>query len=127
MHSLAEKITDSELEIMHVLWEAGRPLSVTEIRQGLSSKRSWESTTVKTLIHRLHAKGAVEQSKQDVYYYTPLISEAEYCGYVTEDLISKAYHGSALNLVAALVRSSGLSEEDLSELRAMFHGEDNDE
>ena len=124
MQQLAEKISDSELEIMHVLWDAGRPLTAAEIRRQLLCRREWESTTVKTMISRLHTKGVVEQIKKEVYYYSPLISEQEYSSYATRSLISRVYHGSAMNLVAALVRSSGLSQADLDELQAMFHVEE---
>ncbi len=66
MNKLAEKITDSELEVMQVLWDAARPLSVTEIRRELQQRRSWESTTVKTLIQRLYAKGVLDQEKREM-------------------------------------------------------------
>jgi BlaI family penicillinase repressor len=114
-----EKITDSELEIMQVLWEAGDALPVTEIRQRLCEKTEWESSTIKTLVQRLFKKGAIKQEKRGVYYYTPMISREEYNLYATKNLIEKLYHGSAKNLVAALV-GSGLSEKDVSELREMF-------
>ena len=120
MQHLSEKITDSELEIMHVLWEAGDALPVTDIRQILHDRKGWEATTVKTLISRLVAKGVLRQEKRQVYYYSPLITEAEYNDWATHDLISRVYHGSARDLVAALVRSDGLSQADIDELRNLF-------
>ena len=38
MENLAEKISESELEVMHVLWEAGDALPVTDIRQRLRER-----------------------------------------------------------------------------------------
>ncbi len=61
MKSLAEKISDSELEIMRVLWEAGEPLPIAQIRKTVQERKGWESTTVKTLVQRLCRKGVVEQ------------------------------------------------------------------
>ena len=121
---LAPKISDSELEVMRVLWQAGDALSVTEIRETLQRSRGWEATTVKTLISRLVTKGVLKQEKRGVFYYSPLISEAEYNDWATHDLISRVYHGSARDLVAALVRSDGLTQSDIDELSDLFKLED---
>ena len=121
---LAPKISDSELEVMRVLWHAGDALPVTEIRETLQQSRGWEATTVKTLISRLVAKGVLKQEKRGVFYYSPLVSEAEYNDWATHDLISRVYHGSARDLVAALVRSDGLTQDDIDELRDLFKLED---
>ena len=121
---LAPKISDSELEVMRVLWQTGDALPVTEIREALQQSRGWEATTVKTLVSRLVTKGVLRQEKRGVFYYTPLISEAEYNDWATHDLISRVYHGSARDLVMALVRSDGLTQDDIEELRDLFKLED---
>ena len=121
---LAPKISDSELEVMRVLWRAGDALPVTDIRETLQKSRGWEATTVKTLVSRLVTKGVLRQEKRGVFYYSPLISEAEYNDWATHDLISRVYHGSARDLVAALVRSDGLTQDDIDELRDLFKLED---
>ena len=122
--NLAPKISDSELEVMRVLWQAGNALPVTEIRETLQQSRGWEATTVKTLVSRLVTKGVLRQEKRSVFYYSPLISEAEYNDWATHDLISRVYHGSARDRVAALVRSDGLTQSDIDELRDLFKLED---
>ena len=124
MYKSVEKITDSELEVMRVLWEAGDALPITEIRRSLQQRKGWEATTIKTLVQRLCAKGVLEQEKRNVFYYRPLVSEQEYNDWATGDLIRKLYRGSAKELVAALVRSDGLSISDVDELRAMFKVEE---
>ena len=123
-NNLADKISDSELEVMKVLWQAGDALTVTEIRETLQKMRGWEATTVKTLVSRLVTKGVVLQEKRNVFYYTPLLSEQEYNNWATHDLIRRVYHGSARDLVAALVHSEGLTQDDLAELRELFKLED---
>ena len=124
MNKSVGKITDSELEVMRVLWEAGDALPITEIRRSLQQRKGWEATTIKTLVQRLSAKGVLEQEKRNVFYYLPLVSEQEYNDWATGDLIRKLYRGSAKELVAALVRSDGLSKNDVDELRAMFKVEE---
>ena len=122
--SLADKISDSELEVMKLLWQAGDALPVTEIRETLQRTRGWEATTVKTLVSRLVSKGALRQEKRNVFYYSPLITEREYNAWATDSLIRRLYNGSARELVAALVRSEGLTQQDIEELRTMFKVED---
>ena len=123
-NELAGKISDSELEVMKLLWQAGDALPVTEIRETLQRTRGWEATTVKTLVSRLVAKGALRQERRNVYYYSPLITEREYNAWATDSLIRRLYNGSARELVAALVRSEGLTQQDIEELRTMFKVED---
>lgn len=117
------KITDSEYEIMNLLWEAGRPLSVTEIRQGLKNT-CWEATTIKTLIGRLTEKGALVRSKAGVYLYTPAFPREEYTRSAADSMIKRLFRGSAKALVASLIDSKGLTEQDMEELRELFHVED---
>ena len=124
MNQLAEKIYDSELDVMKVLWEAEDALPVTVIREKLQERKGWEATTVKTLVSRLLGKGVIAQEKRKVFFYSPLVTEAEYNEWATSNLIHRLYKGSAKNLIAALVRSDDLTEADLKELREMFVVED---
>lgn len=127
MNPLAEKISDSELEIMKILWEAGDALPLTEIRKTLSASTTWDDSTIKTLLRRLHAKGVIAQEKRKVFYYSALISRPEYEEYCTRSLINRLYHGSARNLVASLVQEHQLSEADLNELRGILLGDNADD
>ena len=115
-----EKIADSELEILRVLWDAKRPMPVAEIRKTIRLRSGWEDSTVKTLLSRLLGKGVVMQEKRDVFYYSPSVSEKEYNDYSTEKLIDRLYNGSAKNLIASFLSSKKLSEDDIAELRTMF-------
>ena len=124
MDILAERISDSELEVMKLLWKAGEPVTSTVIREQLQSSMGWEATTIKTLISRLVHKEVISQEKRKVFYYRPLISEREYNAWATSRLINKLYKGSAAALVAALVDSQGLTDGDIDELRALFKVED---
>ena len=122
--NLASKITDSELEVMKLLWHAKDALPVTEIREQLQGSKGWEPATIKTLISRLVSKGVVRQEKRNVYYYSPVITEEEYSSWATKDLITRIYNGKASELIAALVNSNGLTKDDIAELREMFKVEE---
>ena len=122
--NLASKITDSELEVMKLLWRAKDALPVTVIREQLQESKGWEPATIKTLIARLVSKGAVRQEKRNVFYYSPVITEKEYSSWATKDLITRIYNGKASDLIASLVNSDGLSQDDIAELREMFKVEE---
>ena len=65
-------VSDAELEILEVLWEAGEALNANEIRTKLNERKNWERTTVLTLIRRLLDKEILLQEKTEVYYYCPV-------------------------------------------------------
>lgn len=125
---MEQKITvsDSELEILEALWAAGNALNANEIRSTLNDHKSWERTTVLTLIQRLVKKGAVTQEKRaqnnrEVYYYTPCIAREEYVRAETKNFVEKFFKGRSKNLAAALVDSDALTRKDIEELRDYFN------
>lgn len=126
--SKISKITDSEVEVMRILWEAKGELPLSVIRKTLEERSDWETSTIKTLLRRLCKKGAVVANKKEVYYYKALISEDEYNDYTTQKLIDKVYSGSAKNLVASLLGNNKLNKKDIEELQKLFKvGDDNNE
>lgn len=120
---MEQKITvsDAELEILEILWSADRALNANEIRGMLNQTRSWERTTVLTLINRLLKKGVISLEKREVYYYLPCIRRDEYVKEETKHFLEKFFRGSSKNLAAALVDSEALSKEDIKELRDYFN------
>lgn len=121
MDKSKEKIQDAELEVMQVLWQAGQPMALAELRRILAGKCGWEDSTVKTLLHRLCEKGAVCLERRGVYRAV-LTQEAYRCG-STRRFIGKVFAGSAKTLVASLLADGQLSQADIEELSALFHGE----
>lgn len=112
-----EKITDAELEIMEVLWEAEGPLTLSRIKAALPEKNG---DTTKTLLRRLCQKEAVGQEKREVYYYRPLVGREELGWFRTRRLIDRLYAGSAKAMVAAMVEHDQLGPQDVAELRELF-------
>ena len=117
MGAVEEKITEAELEVMEVLWNAGEPVTLGQIREALAERNG---ETVKTLLRRLCAKGAAAREKGRVGCYRPLVSREELSCYRTRKLIDKLYAGSARQMVAALVEHDQLSGADIAELKALL-------
>lgn len=117
---MKNNVSDSELEILKVLWAADGALSIAEISERLSDV-SWKYTTVSTLLTRMCEKGAVTAEKRGrTYYYTPLADENDYKLKSAKSFINKLYGGSVKNLVASLFENKELSDEDIAELKEMF-------
>ncbi|MCM1135478.1 MAG: BlaI/MecI/CopY family transcriptional regulator [Clostridium sp.] len=114
-------VSDAEWAVLEILWDAGKPLNASEIRNLLGGSKSWERTTILTLIQRLLKKGALRQEKREVYYYEPCVKREEYINDETREFVDKFFKGSSRNLAAALVNSEALSKEELEELRDYFN------
>ena len=112
-------ISAAELEVMRVLWSAGKPLNITDIRLGLEGT-GWEASTIKTLVARLVKKGELKQEKREVYYYLPTVSREEYGSVEVRRLAEKVYGGGLTKLVASFVEGGEFSESELDELRAIL-------
>ncbi len=113
-------ITGGELEIMQVVWEAGRPVTSHEIMQKLPDKKL---TTIVTLAGRLIDKGALTSQKQGrshAHQYCANLSEEEYRKMQTQEFVSTVHKGSAKSLLSALFDGDGLTPEDVAELKAML-------
>ena len=114
-------VSDAELEILEVLWEAGEALNANDIRTKLNERKNWERTTVLTLIRRLLDKEILLQEKREVYYYCPVLKREEYIRQETRSFVDKFFSGSSRNLAAALVSDEQLTKEEINELRDFFN------
>lgn len=113
------KISDSELEVMRILWREKRPLKVAEFRDELEQRKGWNKSTTGTLVTRLRDKGLIEPTERyGVARYIPLVTEDEYVLSQERALLEK--FGSAKKLAIAMVRNGHLSDSDIDELRQFF-------
>ncbi|WP_087064112.1 BlaI/MecI/CopY family transcriptional regulator [Intestinibacillus massiliensis] len=119
MDKSEKRISDTELEILNLLWHSDEALSSTEVFERLDT--GWKYPTVTTLLGRLVEKGAVRYEKRGkAYYYSPAIDEAAYKASETARFISRMHGGSVRSMIAALCDSRGLTEQDAEALRRIF-------
>ena len=126
--NIAEKISDSEAEIMKIIWAHDSPMTYAQIRAVLNRETDWESQTINTLVKRLVNKSALKQEKKEVYYYSALVKEAEYMEAKTTSFIQKVYSGNVKGLLAALVENENIKQEDFDALKEFWEkGRDKDD
>lgn len=111
------KISDSEWEIMRVIWTQ-ESTTAQEIIDILGQTMAWKSATIKTLLGRLVKKAAVrtEQSGKKYIYY-PTISEGETVKSATENLFSHICAKRIGETIAELVAEAELTEEDVEKIK----------
>ena len=111
-------ITQAEWTVMQVLWREG-PLSATEVFEGLEGESDWHPKTVRTLLGRLVAKGALGREKRGgVYRFAPLATERECVREESQSFLQRCFGGSPRPMLAHLIEHEDLSPEDIEALRA---------
>ena len=107
-------LPDSELEIMQIIWGKEPPVSRTEIESAVSAEHPLAPTTI------LCEKGFLAVEKQGrANLYTPLVTQKAYLAGESRSLLTKLYGGSVRTFAAALC-DSGLTREELAELRDLL-------
>ena len=110
-----------QLRIMRVLWRRGRA-TAREITEDLNrDQAAIAHSTVQTLLRELEAKetvGHVVEGRTFLYYAR--CEQDEVTVSATRDLISRLFDGSALGLVAHLLKSEPLTPEDLDRLKRII-------
>lgn len=109
---------------MRVLWQGDGPVMLAPLMDALAAQgNQWKTNTVLTFLTRLSDKGMVRVEKVGrLNRYTALVGEAEYTASLTHDFVSAVYGGDAKGLIASLLQSERLSQNDLDELRAFWEG-----
>ena len=111
-------LPNSELELMMILWKAGRPLTRTEIEEKLPEERKISKTTILSFLSRLEEKGFVKIEKEGRNNcYIPLVEEKDYLEQESSSILKKLYDNSVRKFVACLYDGKELSKEQINELK----------
>ena len=114
------KPTDSELEILQVIWQHG-PSSVREINDILNIRRDVGYTTTLKILQIMNEKGLVKRdTAQKSHIYKALVKENDTKNNLINDFVKTTFHGSAMNLVLQALGNSNSSPEELIELKALI-------
>ena len=109
------KLYDSELKVMGVLWREG-DCTARHIADVLGEEVGWNVNTTYTLIKRCIAKGAIQRLEPRFLCHA-LVSRETVQEAETNELIGKLYDGSADKLFAALLGRKKLTAEQIEKLR----------
>ncbi len=115
-----ERISEAEHAVMEALWDKS-PLAATDVCDVVCGERGWTMPTVKTLLSRLVAKGAVATEPDGRrFLYRPLLAREDYVGGESRRLVDRLFGGRAAPLIAHLAESEALSNEDIAEIERLL-------
>ncbi|MEK4555255.1 CopY/TcrY family copper transport repressor [Jeotgalicoccus sp. FSL K6-3177] len=116
IRELDTNITDSEWEIMRVVWAQDRAVS-KEIVDVLQQKNEWKPATIKTFIGRLVKKGMLHTEEEgNKYIYSANISEREFIKHTLKDTFSNICDKDNGKTIEELISKSVLSFKDIEML-----------
>lgn len=117
-------LTKSELQVMNILWAAGKSLDVHGVIDRYDDPKP-AYTTVATFLKILFNKKFVEYKKGTgkSHLYSPLISKAEYTRRTMEEMKNDFFNGSASSFVKFFVKAEKISRSELEELIRLIEEE----
>lgn len=117
MSAMPIKISDSEWEIMRVIWTQ-KTTTAQEIIDVLGESMNWKPATIKTLLGRLVKKGAVRtEPSGKKYIYHPVISEGDTVKSATENLFSHICAKRIGEAIMDLVTEADLTDTDVERIK----------
>lgn len=125
--TVAEKISDAEWRVMHVIWENDR-VTAQEVIDAVVPETGWNPNTVRTLLIRLTEKGILEVEKRkgeekeyQICYYTPLYTREQCTAVHGQSFLKRVFRGDATRLLAHFVKDADLTPEQIDELRKQLN------
>ncbi len=111
--------TDVELQILGVLWHRG-PCTVRQVHEALSGSRETGYSTTLKMMQVMKAKRLVirDDSVRPQVYRAARSKELTQLG-ILDDLVQKAFGGSARRLVMRMVSANRISPEELAQIERL--------
>lgn len=115
------KPTDSELEILHVLWANG-PSTVRQVHEKLSQSRDIGYTTALKLMQIMYEKGLLSREEDSrSHTYTAIVSQEDTQRNLVDRFVETAFRGSASKLVMQVLGQHKASRAELDEIKNLLN------
>jgi predicted transcriptional regulator len=113
--------TESELEILEILWEAGNA-TVRQVNEQLEQKgKNVGYTTTLKMMQLMTEKGLLSRSMDGrTHIYTALIQAGTARNALINRMVDAAFGGSATKLVLQALGNHKATPEELQEIRALI-------
>ena len=112
----SEHPTPVELEVLKIFWDRG-PRNVRQVWKVLDQRRKRHYTSVASLLATMAEKGLLEAEAQGrTLVYRAVVARQETLAEMVEDLVERAFEGSAGALVLQVLDQCGPSPEEMDEI-----------
>ncbi len=114
------KPTESELEILNVLWAKGLA-SVREVHEELLKNKEAGYTTTLKLMQIMHEKGLVNRDESfKTHIYQPAVTREKTQQHLLGKMIDTLFGGSATQLVIQALGNHTASADELAEIEKLL-------
>ena len=109
------KLSDSEICIMHVIWEKGEATSFDVLDE---TKGKLSENSIRTLLARMVKKKAicVDNKNGKTHIYKPLIDKNDFLRVEGRNFLKNIYEGSVKSMLLNFVKDKSLTKKDVEEL-----------
>lgn len=120
MNNKVQQPTDSELEILRLLWNHG-PSTVRFINEKLNENRKVGYTTTLKIMQIMHDKQLVTRNeKAKSHVYSAFIEENAIQKRLINKILDSAFGGSASKLVMQTLGNHKATKKELEEIRKLL-------
>jgi BlaI family transcriptional regulator, penicillinase repressor len=115
-----QRPTDSELEILNILWTRG-PATVRQVHEELSLIKPSQYTTTLKLMQIMADKGLLHRDETDrSHVYTPAVERTAAQQQMVAHLMDRAFGGSAHDLLLGALGAKRTSRKELADLKRLI-------
>lgn len=112
--------TESELEILQLLWEFG-PMTVRELNDKLNKERKVGYTTSLKMMQIMTEKGLLSRDTGErSHVYAPLQRSEEVQSTMLDHVLKTVFKGNSSRLVLQALGKSKPSPEEISEIKSLI-------
>lgn len=112
--------TDSELEILNVLWQCG-PSTVRFVNEQLNKEKDTGYTTTLKIMQIMKEKGLVKRNEEArSHVYHPEVVKKDTQKKLINKLLSSAFEGSASKMIMETLGNHTTSKEELEKIKELI-------
>jgi BlaI family transcriptional regulator, penicillinase repressor len=114
------KPTESELEILQILWQHGLA-TVREVHEELAKSKDAGYTTTLKLMQIMHEKGLVKRDESmRTHVYQPAVNKEKTQKHLLGKMIDSLFGGSSTQLVLQALGEQKASPEELEQIQHLL-------